>query len=277
LKIQRILVPVDFSELSEGATLVLAHVYSPEVFKYTGGEGGYYVAQVMPTHDEAVADAKRLIGLLSGKIANGLQTESVVLEGDPAREIATYAEKNRIDLIVLPTRGYGPFRRFVLGSVTAKVLDDCGCPILTTTHGIDAPVKEPRPYRRVACAIDLGPHSESIVRWGADFASTVSASLHVILAAPPVTVAGRDLGVSIRDMILSAANEEILKLLDRAGASAEIHVNAGEVSEYVPMAASVIQADVLVIGRTSKEGFLGRLHAHTYSLIRESPCPVVSV
>jgi len=36
-------------------------------------------------------------------------------------------------------------------------------------------------------------------------------------------------------------------------------------------------ADVLVIGRSHHAGALGRMRDLTYSLIRDSPCPVVSV
>jgi hypothetical protein len=34
-------------------------------------------------------------------------------------------------MILMPTHGYGPFRQMLLGSVTAKVLHDSKCPVLT--------------------------------------------------------------------------------------------------------------------------------------------------
>ena len=36
--------------------------------------------------------------------------------------------------MIMPTHGYGVFRRFLLGSVTSKVLHDLGCPVLTGAH-----------------------------------------------------------------------------------------------------------------------------------------------
>jgi hypothetical protein len=36
-------------------------------------------------------------------------------------------------------------------------------------------------------------------------------------------------------------------------------------------------ADLVVIGRSPFKSVVGRLHAHAYSLIREAPCPVISV
>jgi len=38
-----------------------------------------------------------------------------------------------------------------------------------------------------------------------------------------------------------------------------------------------VQADLLVIGRGSAAGIFGRLRTNAYAIIRQSPCPVVSV
>jgi nucleotide-binding universal stress UspA family protein len=38
-----------------------------------------------------------------------------------------------------------------------------------------------------------------------------------------------------------------------------------------------LEADLVVIGRGASSGMLGRLRTNAYSIIRQSPCPVVSV
>ena len=63
-----------------------------------------------------------------------VSTVRLTLEGDPGRIIADYAAKEKVDLIMMPTHGYGPFRRFLLGSVTAKTLHDAQCPVWTSAH-----------------------------------------------------------------------------------------------------------------------------------------------
>ena len=45
-----------------------------------------------------------------------------------------WAKANQIDLIMMPTHGYGRFRALLLGSVTAKVLHDADCPVWTAVH-----------------------------------------------------------------------------------------------------------------------------------------------
>jgi nucleotide-binding universal stress UspA family protein len=51
----------------------------------------------------------------------------------------------------------------------------------------------------------------------------------------------------------------------------------GQVTQVICEEASRLEADLLVIGRASRAGILGRLTEHAYSIIRASPCPAVSV
>jgi nucleotide-binding universal stress UspA family protein len=62
-----------------------------------------------------------------------------------------------------------------------------------------------------------------------------------------------------------------------AGCQAEVRVEAGDPSKVVAQLAGDLKADLLVIGRKSEAGVLGRLDMTAYSIIRQSPCPVVSV
>ena len=49
---------------------------------------------------------------------------SSVREGEVSEQIRRVCEDGEIDLIVMPTSGRGAYRRFLLGSNTAKVLHD---------------------------------------------------------------------------------------------------------------------------------------------------------
>jgi nucleotide-binding universal stress UspA family protein len=291
MKIQKILVPVDFSALSEaaarhavtlgkqfGAKVVLTHVYFPEMYRYFGGiEGGSYVAQIIPPREEALADSRQDLEELASRVDGGAEVKLEILEGEPAAEIVGYAQEHEVDLIVMPTRGHGPFRQFILGSVTAKVLHDSQCPVFTCPHGADLAVAAPEPYRKIACAVDLGPHSEKVIRWAGEFAKATGGEVAVIHAAPSIEVGGMDMGLEVRGEILNRANLEISTLLEEAGVSADIFADCYDPLDYVPRVAEGIGANVLVIGRTTKEGLLGQLRANTYALIRQSPCPVVSI
>ena len=58
----------------------------------------------------------------------------LIYEGDPEAQIAAFTQAEDIQLIVMPTHGYGVFRRFLIGSGTSKVLHDVSCPVLTGVH-----------------------------------------------------------------------------------------------------------------------------------------------
>ncbi len=62
--------------------------------------------------------------------AEGLEVERLTIEGHPAEQIAKYAEKNSVDLIVMGTLGKTGLDRFLLGSVAEKVVRTSKIPVL---------------------------------------------------------------------------------------------------------------------------------------------------
>ena len=110
--------------------------------------------------------------------------------GDAARRICELARAKPFDLIVMPTHA-GRFRRMLLGSTTAKVLDEADCLVMTTQH---AETIAPRPleHREWVCAIGLTADSERVLRYAAEVAATVHANLSIIHAIP------RDLGLPVQ-------------------------------------------------------------------------------
>ena len=67
-------------------------------------------------------------------------------DGDPVRELvdATHA----LDLLVLGSRGHGPIRRLLLGSVSTHVVRAAACPLLLLPHGAEAPASGATPAER---------------------------------------------------------------------------------------------------------------------------------
>lgn len=52
----------------------------------------------------------------------GIDYEGVVIEGNPADTILEFAEQKKVNMIVMGTLGKGGLERFLLGSVTDKVV-----------------------------------------------------------------------------------------------------------------------------------------------------------
>ena len=55
-------------------------------------------------------------------------------EGAPFYEILEYAKEANIDLIVMGTHGHTGLAHVLLGSVTAKIVRQAPCPVLTVRH-----------------------------------------------------------------------------------------------------------------------------------------------
>ena len=60
----------------------------------------------------------------------GIEVEEVILSGDPADEIADFAEEKRLDLVVMGSHGYTNFRSAVMGSVATHVAAQGNVPLL---------------------------------------------------------------------------------------------------------------------------------------------------
>jgi len=291
LAVKKILVPVDFSERAIPAgrhavelaghfesELVFAHVIPSPPPEYVSFEGGYFAARSGPAPAETIAHLTQQLDCVAMKAGAEPAARKTIREGDPGREIAKLAAQLHSDLIVMPTHGYGPFRRFILGSVTAKVLHDSDCPVFTGAHVADSPARPVASYHRVACAVDLSDHSEKVLRWAADFAKSYAARLVLIHAAPSLEVSGFEVsGFDWRGTLIDMARKQAEELLQRLNCQAEVRIDTGDVTRIVTSAAKAANADLLVIGRSAKHGLLGRLRTNAYALIRESPCPVVSV
>jgi nucleotide-binding universal stress UspA family protein len=207
----------------------------------------------------------------------GLKVRRMVLQGDPSRTIVNLAHDEGADIITMPTHGYGPFRRFILGSNTAKVLHDADCPVWTGVHLEQAPAVASIPFRNIMCAVDLGPQSSRTLDWAAWLAREFGARLGVVHSTAGVPDLGDDPEWQWRKETRAAAGRELFRLLDGVGAEADLSIEAGEPAQVICSAAARVAADVLVIGRGSAAGVFGRLRTNAYAIIRQSPCPVVSV
>jgi nucleotide-binding universal stress UspA family protein len=290
LSLSKIIAPVDFSERSPGAAryagrlachfhseLTLLHVLDAGAYDVSAYEFTGLVVGALPAERRSEAEAL-LANFLPGEFRN-MNVRRMVLSGDPAGEIVEFAHSERASLIVIPTHGYGPFRRFILGSVAAKILHDADCPVFTGVHIPDASPDDPRSFRKILCAVDFCPQSEKALKWASDFAGEFQAQLTVAHITP--SLEGRTdeyFDPTWRDCLAQSAREKIEEMQKRAGSNGTVFIeDSNSIPQAVSAAASQLEADLVVIGRAASHGVLGRLRTNAYSIIRQSSCPVVSV
>lgn len=289
LPLSKVLVPVDFSERSVAAAryasslachfhseLLLLHVLASMPYPMGAFEfGGAVMAE---TVDNRLPEARKKLDAFLANELIGQKVRRTVLEGDPALKIVEYAHSVHADLIVIPTHGYGPFRRFLLGSVAAKVLHDAECPVLTGVHLEEGPVLEAVAPRKILCAVDLGAQSGKALDWADQMAQEFQTELVVVHAAPLAESRYEEVfSPEWRAMIEERIREDMKQLIAGARTKPHLVIEDGSPAVVVASSAQQFNCDLVVIGRSEAGGMFGRLRANAYSIIRQSPCPVVSV
>jgi nucleotide-binding universal stress UspA family protein len=271
---KNILFPTDFSDRS-AAVAPMAAEFARRF------DSNLTLLHVAPLFPEGSPEGRRLLmdAFATVELA-GLGTERVILgsDNDPAAEIVRFAEQRRMDLILMPTHGYGLFRRFLFGSVTLKVLHDASCPVWTSAHVEQLPDFRNIAFRHVVCALDLSNKSCETLKWASKFAKEYGTKLTFAHAIPsPISAGAEYMYTDWRQEMAASARMDLANLQKQLGTHAEVNIISGETAYAVRQAAEMAHADLLVIGRSLADGLVGRLRTHAFPIIRQSPCPVVGV
>jgi nucleotide-binding universal stress UspA family protein len=207
----------------------------------------------------------------------GLKVQRIVMEGSAARVIDDYVREHHTDLIMMPTHGRGLFRTLLLGSVTAKVLHDTACPVWTGVH-IESPPTISSDLSTIICGVDLTEDSIATMQFASRLAEDSKAKLFLVHAVPGAEVIPEKyFDEDLRYCLEQDARKIISQLQVSAGVTAPICLGAGKVSHVVRDAALGHSADLIVIGRGRATDALGRLRSNVYSIVRDAPCPVISM
>lgn len=142
LQIDRILVPVDFSDFSRealryarewttlyDASIDVLHVVEEKLHPafYVGGVQSIY--DVEPDIENKAT--KKLEQFVQNTPGPDATIRTHITFGNPAHGIADFVEEEGTDLVAMSTHGQTGLQRFLLGSVAEKVVRHVECPVLT--------------------------------------------------------------------------------------------------------------------------------------------------
>lgn len=287
LTMTKLLVPVDFSAASLHAAsqaAELARHYAAELtllhVNPLHNDRSAYEAPMLKTEwlAKAEEELRGVLGSFATTELAGATVKRAVQSGDPAKIIIDYAHSQKINLIFISTHGHGSLRRFLLGSVTAKVLHDAECPVWTTTHLAEQAGCGPTRVKRVLCAVDFGHQSTKALGWAAQYAKEFGAKLtavHAVTPTPP----------QLPDRYMfhwhgeahCGAEERLRSLLRESQIDGDSLIVDGDAPRALAAAAKQKNADLFVMGRSCVSGRYGRLGSDAYGIICHAPCPVVSI
>ena len=141
----KILVPLDGSTFSESslehAKIIAAGCKAKEVIllKVVEPLRGYatLARDIQAQNDKkAIEAAKEYLSRISGELQKeGINTKIEIISGDPASEILDFSISNNIDLIIMATRGESGVMRWLLGSVSERVVLHATVPVITVSPG----------------------------------------------------------------------------------------------------------------------------------------------
>lgn len=293
VKLERILVGVDFGEASmqaatwtarsfaPGAQLVLVHaIHVPEP---PGLLAGLY-PPAERTLETAKAGAEQKLRELSRAIATGLVWPEVRV-GSPEAALAQVAAEYGVDLVVVGRRTERSGIRDRLGSTPERVLRRTRLPLL-----LAAPARE-GPPRRLLAAIDESAVAARVLEWtelllARDEAATARL-VHSVSPLPPLaedaalttppTADGMTAGERARAREASRwleTRRSAMSYSDRV----ETLVQIGRPATVIVAEATRGDFDLVVLG-THGRGALGRLAFGSVSeeVLRAAPCPVLVV
>ena len=264
-------------------TILVLIVFSPHcawAARYAVRLGREFGSRLIFLHVGWESDYATLENFLATELGP-IKHRSIVVDGEPADRIVQFAQEYQADLIVMPTY-HARFRMFLIGSVTAVVLHDVKCPVLTGVHHYDDDAqiidKIPQTFQSVVCALDETPDCVGLARWAVELTSSLHARLHFVHAIPVADEVSENCGeIEIRRYLFEQARRGFAAHFAAEESQPAIDLRCGKIYTVVREAALTEHADLVIVGRGHAPRALGGLRTHTYGIIRNSPCPVISV
>lgn len=145
IKIERILVPVDFSEGSQKALryaheiardrsskVYVLHVINQRIIDAirdmsAKGYKGEFVEVVKKVVQERTEELEAFV---PPAMREEVEVVFEILKGKPAQEVINFAKENKIDLIILGSVGRSALETVLVGSVARNVSNHAPCPVL---------------------------------------------------------------------------------------------------------------------------------------------------
>ena len=194
VRIERILCPVDFSEISAKAyryaqsiakryraKLILQHVV--ELAQHPSGYYCVTATQFDQFRQILLSNAEHDLKQFVERSGGG-QFESIMDEGIAADSILSLARTRGVSLIVMGTHGRRGFDHLMLGSATERVLRHAACPVLAVTPKTpdtgSSPAEDSIRLQGVLCCVDFSAPSVRALEHALSVAEVYGAELTVI-------------------------------------------------------------------------------------------------
>ena len=281
---RKILFPVDFSKpcdfMAEQVKNMANH-YAADVTLLHAFEApsGYYgeLGGLEMDLRELTTLAKQHLDRFAKQAFPDLKVEQRFDQANPIDAIRNFVHHDGTDLIMMPTSGYGPLRRLLLGSVTAKVLHDVSCAVWTDAHQPEMGHNPQFPYKSILCCVGWDEEAPALVHGAASLAKSFGAKLTVMHATELPTADGAAHISDYRRQLVQNTQAYLLDLRKEIDIDADVAVVEELITTHLREEVVRRKIDLIVLGRGNVQGWFTRLWSELYAVVRESPCPVISL
>ncbi|MCU1264037.1 MAG: hypothetical protein JWM21_355 [Acidobacteria bacterium] len=227
--------------------------------------------------------------LLSDPLLSGLEVEPVIVEGEPASEIARAVRGYGIDLVTVVTHGRKGLSRALWGSTAEEIIAEAPCPVLT----IRPPQHDFVEYRgkhseihlnRILLATNFRPSSSAATQVAHQLANRTGAELHAVYVIgdyiEQISVMFPEGGLGALTHLRKYVQEKMALLRREDDPPAISHIAEGRPYEEIVTLAAEKEADLIIIGTNVHASLFGGtpvLGSEIERVVRNSPCPVLCV
>jgi nucleotide-binding universal stress UspA family protein len=234
-----------------------------------------------PRYDQLKSERAEVAARACDELSeSGVSTERAVRTGVPHRAILDYASERDIDLVVMGTHGRTGVERYLLGSVTEKVVRLSDVPVLTVRAGDDQEVTYP--YTDVLVPTDGSEGAEAAIDPAVDIARAYGARVHALSVIDTMAMGVDGPSGAILGALEESAQSAVDRVEERASrasvSAVETATRHGNPYRGIRSYVQDNDVDLVVMGTRGRSGveryLLGSVAEKT---VRTSPVPVMTV
>lgn len=268
---RNILFPTDFSANAHAALK-----YAAAFARHSGGRVVLFNVQDAKSFAHSQLDE-----LLSDPVLKDVDAEKILVEGEPASEIAQGAIDHDVDLITVVMRDRNRLSRAFGSSIAEDIVAEAPCAVLCVRPPQRDFVDQSQiQLKRVLLATNFRPSSAAATQLATQIANHMGAELHAVYVIgdyfEQISAIFPEGGLAALTRLRSYVQERLAQLT-RTGTT---HIAEGRPYQEIVKIADTLQADLIVIGTAVHGSLFGSsqvLGSEVERVIRNAPCPVLCV
>ena len=278
---QKVLVPLDGSELAERAipyATAIAKSKDSEVILFTVSTDSKELDRPMKAYIDINAKELEL---------HKIKVSKAVAYGNVAEEVIKFAEKHKIDLIIISTHGHSGIKRWMMGSVAEKILYGTCTPVLLVKSKARKISKVE--FKKILVPLDGSAFSETSLPYVKELTQGTGSEIILLrISEPPILPADRSPAIKpsweeYRDMLMAEIQQQASEYLKKVKADfkaepTRIEVILGKATDSILQVAQKEKVDLIAMTTQGRTGVSRWVYGSVATrIVEESLQPILLI